>query len=435
MCHRGQYDVVIAGLIAGLLFIPGCGDAQQDGTPSNEQAAAGNTESQPAERNSLPTASIGTPPATENVATQPAGPEKGSPEWILKQIKDLRISGTAAQGSQSATDKTDGALDQEQLENRRAARRDRNLNIIDLCTEAIKLTHDDADQEPVFNEAVQHLLQARLQLAYQGQAEDVDKLYADVESLRNRDPQSKAAAESLHALVMFASTNARRYGAQDGRWLNELGRQVRLFATQCPSDPRAEASLFSAGISCDAFGVDTEATRCFSALLKLFPDGPRGLQARAILRRLQLPGRSLELGGPTIDGGFVDAEQLRGQALLVVFWSSDNPQFRQQLPLLQQTTRKYEKYLRTVGVCLDENEAALDAFLEQSELRWLQIFDPDNRRWDNNIVKYYGVRSIPAIWLVDSQGIVRDVSCDPSALDKQIRDLLVASQKPTNPAP
>ena len=425
MCHRGQFDFAIIALFVGLLTLSGCGDAQQDAAAVGTEADSGPGKSQPVEGTSLPTASIGTPPPTEQ---QPSQPQEGSPEWILKQIKELRISGTT--GNRPSTEaNTDDDLDQEQLEQRRAARRERNLKIIDLCTEVIKITHDNRAQESSFNEAVHHLLQARLQLAYQGQAEDVDKLYADVESLRNRDPQSKAAAESLHALVMFASTNARRYGAQDARWLEELGRQVRLFATQCPSDPRAEASLFSAGISCDAFGVEVEATRCFETMVKLFPDGPRGLQAQAILRRLQLPGRSLELGGPTIDGGFVDAEKLRGRAVLVVFWASDNSRFQQLLPQLKQITQKYEKYLQIVGVCLDENEAAIDAFLEQSELTWLQIFDPDNRRWDNNIVKYYGVRSIPAIWLIDAQGIVRDVSCDPANLDKQIRDMLIAAQK------
>lgn len=429
MCHRASLVVVLSGLIMGLLLIPGCGDAPQDTAPPEKQETATNGNSAPVERTGLPTASIGTPAATE----KSAAPQEGSPQWLLDRIQKLRVSGAASQTSKSGDQQQPATSDAGQLEKLRSARRERNLKIIDLCTEAIKLTHHDSAEESKFNAAVQHLLQARLQLAYQGKEDDVEKLYADVESLRNRDPQSPAAAEALHALVMFASTNARRYGAQDARWLNELGRQTRLFATQCRSDPRAEASLFSAGLSCDAFGVHPEAIRCFSMLAKLFADGPRALQAQAILRRLELPGRSLELGGPTIDGGFVDASQFRGRPLLIVFWSSDNPQFRRVLPQLQKTTRKYEKHIRTLGVCLDENEAALDAFLEQSELTWMQIFDPHNRRWDNNIVKYYGVRSIPAIWLVDSQGIVRDVACDPADLDKRIGDLLLATQKPANP--
>jgi len=422
MRHRGSFVALLSGWIMGLSLIPGCGDAQQDTAGPKKQESATNGESAPVERSGLPTASISTSAASE----QSAEPQEGSPEWLLNKIQQLRISGTPSQTGKADAEQD---LDAGQLEQLRAVRRERNLKIIDLCTEVIKLTHDTAAAETQFNAAVQHLLQARLQLAYQGNEGDVDQLYADVESLRNRDPQSPAAAEALHALVMFASTNARRYGAQDPRWLNELGRQTRLFATQCQSDPRAEPSLFSAGLSCDAFEVHPEAIRCFAMLTKLFADSPRALQAQAILRRLQLPGRSLELGGPTIDGGFVDAPQFRGRPLLIVFWSSDNPQFREILPQLQKTTRKYEKHIRTLGVCLDENEATLDRFLEQSELTWLQIFDPHNRRWDNNIVKYYGVRSIPAIWLVDSQGIVRDVACAPADLDQRIGELLLAPRK------
>lgn len=389
----------------------GCGGSSEP-TESSESAAS-ETASQAgsdAGLPQLPTASIGS--ADEPLVQ--SEPEEGSAVWLIEQIKNLRSVPVQNNGEQP------------DLEKLRAARRERNLKIIELATEAISKTHEEASQEAQFNEAVRQLLEARLQLAYQGETEDIDALYADAELLRGLEEHRTAAAEATHTLVMFANTNAGRFGAREPRWLEEFARQAMLFASEFPEDSRAVPALFAAAISCDLHQQTDDAIRCLTAITTNHADTAQAAQAAPILRRLQLSGKPLDLAGPTLQGDFIRVNDFEGKFVLVVFWSSDNEGFQKMAPATVQVARKYAKYMETIGVCLDEDEVALNAYLDKADLPWKNIFDPAHRRWDNKIVAYYGIRSIPTFWLVDHKGIVKLMTSDASQLDEQIKNAMLA---------
>lgn len=374
------------------------------------------------EAETLPTASIGSGGAESQPAVAPnAAPEKGSPAWLIAEIKKIRSKGLESIGPNTS------------LEQMRAARRERSEQIMTLATEVIKQTHDDPQQEQAFNEAVRQLMEARVQLALQGKAEDIDALYADVESLRQRSANSKAAAEATHSLLMFTNTNAGRYGAQDARWLEEFARMATLFASDYPEDTRSATALFAAGLSCDMHGQRELAIQSFETLVSVAEQSIQAQQAVPILRRLKLIGQPLQLAGPTLEGGFVDAEELKGRFAIIVYWASDNAQFQEAADSLVALGDKYQRYVRMLGICLDEDESAIDAYMEQTTLPWQHIFDPDHRRWDNKVVKYYGVRNIPQYWIVDHKGIVRVMTADASQLEELLRaELLKVRQATTS---
>ena len=194
-------SVLVSSLVLGLC---GCGG----GTGSSESATGLDNVAQSeltleggfkdlGEASDLPAASIGGP--------GDASPQPGTPEWVIAEIKQLR--------SQKFAD--DIAGDVEKL---KAARAERNQEIAKLATEAIALTHQDAAQEAPFTEAVHLLMEARLQLALQGDQESINALYEDASSLYERDAKSKAAAEAAYVLVRFAHTNARRFARQEPQW-------------------------------------------------------------------------------------------------------------------------------------------------------------------------------------------------------------------------
>ena len=61
-----------------------------------------------------------------------------------------------------------------------------------------------------------------------------------------------------------------------------------------------------------------------------------------------------------------------------------------------------------VGVSLDQDHNQLTAFIEENQLDWPQVFTnkPELARWDNPIASYYGVTSIPQVFLLDRKGVV-----------------------------
>ena len=146
-----------------------------------------------------------------------------------------------------------------------------------------------------------------------------------------------------------------------------------------------------------------------------------------MLRRLQLKGQELELAGPTQDGKFLSIDSLRNKVVLVAFWAADTESFDQEAGLLKQLHTKYASQgFEIVGVNLDEDEARLESFIKQHGFSWPTIFyiDPAKRRWNNPLVRYYGIREIPMYWLVDKQGVVAETQVNPAEADAKIQELL-----------
>jgi thiol-disulfide isomerase/thioredoxin len=410
----------MAAMLAGAVL--GCGS--KSGAPQEDADAAKSADGAAvtakskaatggAAKSNAPTVAVkGNSPA-EDDPEPPAPPKKGTPQWYVHEMVLLRL--------QKYPNTTD-------LERLRALRRERNLKIIKLAEEAIAATNKDKSQPEVFNATVHYLIESRVELAQQGREEDIGALYDLADVLYKRDKTSKSAAEAAYKVAVFANTNAMRYPDAKSGWLTEFVRRARLFATDFPQRKAQAVQLLDvAGRSCELNGRTTDAITCYEQLIKQFPDMPQARYAAAVLRRLRLPGRPLELAGQTLDGGFLDVKDYKGKVVLVAFWSTDRKACRETLPGLKQLGDRYKKSgFEIVGVNLDVDEPPVDDYLEKSKIGWPQIFyaNRSKRRWDNPVVKYYAIRNVPTLWLVDANGKVIDADADPKKLEPKVRSLL-----------
>jgi peroxiredoxin len=258
-------------------------------------------------------------------------------------------------------------------------------------------------------------------------------LFSFADSFYNRDPKSRAASESAYILSRFTHKNAEYLGSQDVRYLQEFSRQARSFAERFPDEQqRAVELLNDAGATCDFHGMREEAILCFETLRQKYADTPQAQQAIPALRRLNLIGKLLDLGGPTLDGGFISVADFKGSPVLVVFWSSQATPFVEQAASIIATTEKYEKQgLQVLGVNLDTDESAIDAFLEKSSMGWRTVFHTDRERrgWNHPVAVHYGVTTIPQIWLVDAEGKAVSTSIAPTDLEATLAQLLPPAKK------
>jgi thiol-disulfide isomerase/thioredoxin len=409
---------IAAALLAGAL--PACskngdppadadaGNSGQNGGAASKSRPAGNAKS-----SGSPTASATGKTPVAKYHDPPSAPKQGTPEWYVHEMLVLRV--------QKYPDTAD-------VKRLRDLRRDRNLKIVKLAEEAIALTNKRKDLEEVFNASVHQLIESRVALALQGKEEDIVALYDLADVLYKRDKTSKSAAEAAYRVAVFANTNAMRYPDPKAGWLEEFVRRARLFATDFPGQKaRAVQLLDVAGRSCELSGRLEDALKCYEQISKQFAGMAQAQYATAVLRRLRLPGRPLELAGQTLDGGFLDIKDYKGKVVLVTFWATDRKECRDTLPQLKQLGDRYRKFgFEIVGVNLDSEEQAVDEFLTESKIGWPQIFyaNRGKRRWDNPIVKYYAVRGVPTLWLVDANGRVVETDADPKKLEPKVRSLL-----------
>lgn len=451
-----------ASLALGLT-IAGCGQ----GTGSTANSTAGTDAAKSGETEAgLPTAAIPNPLAsTAATETEAPPPAEGTPEWSLLEIQKVRllpfpaaeneepavddadgkITTASADGSEASAKEVDPAAAEKAAEDRatrlgqiRALRRERNLQVVQLATDAIRQTAKDPAQEPVFLAAVQHLLDARLQLALQGDEESINALYEAANAFYTKRPDSPAAAEAQITVVNFAHASSLRYAKSEPRWLQEFSRQAQLYATRFGDDTsRAVPLLMAAGRSCEVNGLTDEAKSCFALIQSKYPESPQARQSAGVLRRMSLVGKPLEMAGPTLDGNHLSIEDFAGKTAIVVFWSSTATPFVEQLPQIQAITEKYKKYASVLSISLDAEESDIDTFREKTGLTWPVIFhvEHDQRSWNAPLAKYYGVSTLPTIWIVDPKGVVAETQVSASDLESKLRDVILKSRPQTATKP
>ena len=338
-------------------------------------------------------------------------PKQGTPEYYIHQITTLRLARPPQSGD---------------LEELRAWQRARNMKIIESAEKALALTHRDPKQERLFDVAVNKLLETRLQLAVDGDADSVDALYEHAASLYKRDPNSKAAAEGAFTLTQLAFSNSTAAimtgtSAKDPRWLQEFARQAEDYAVKFPKDSqRSIPLLFAAAERCEINGLTEEAVRAYTVIAQKFPKHDAAPVAVTVVRRLKMNGRRIKLSGATLKGQPISLEQYLGKPTVVYFWSTAAGPAVQQLPEITDAIKKYgANKLGVIGVCLDEKPETLQAFLEKQDLPFPNIIhsNEEKRGWNNPIAKFYGVRRVPATWVIDAGGRVVSTSVGTGELD------------------
>lgn len=434
MCWR------LGNWVLAVTMLAGCGggstpsptDQQVETAPPKKSPALLANEEQPSSDGGVITTSAVGEPLKKTTTEEDDGelkiaaPKKDTPEWFILQITRLKL--------RPLGDDVDAVS--QTPERVAELRRGRNEQLANLATEAIARTHKDKSEagQRFFDLAVHHLLEAELQLALAGDKEHVDALYEHASSLYERDPKSKAAVEAGQVLISFARLNAQRYGQQDPKWLEEYGRLARQFAKSFPKEERqAVPILFAAGQSCEFHGLTTEAIQCYATIRDQFSENAAAERATAILRRLNLKGQPLQLAGPTLGGGFLNAAEMTGKPMLVVFWTTQAQPFVKQLAKLQELLGQIDAdrlHVLSVNLDDDDNESAVQTFLETNGLHWQTIFqtEADKRGWNNPIATHYGIQSVPLYWVVSSKGNVVETANNVQQIEPLLRKLMPPKQ-------
>lgn len=420
--------VLVCAVLSGLLV--GCGDAA-----SSDASGGGETTASTDGGNSgvpVSTASVSkSSPVTASISSSVSnsdGAEKTGTEKLPGASAKVQFPDDDATRTLAEIQKLRNGPVPTDVEKAKLARRERNLQIVDLATNVLRLTMNDESRRPQFHQAIGQLLEARFQLALAGTEDDVNLLYADVQALNERDPKSIAAAEGVYYIAKFAHTKAGLLGRKDPVWFETLSRWAREFAARFPEQQQRAANLlFGAARTCElnSAALDdaalsarlmTESKLCYSALAESFQKTEQGQEAVSSLRRLALPGKVLsQFSGPTIDGGMISADDFPGKFTVVYFWESEDDQFAKSvLPVLQKLRNDIPSdRLRMVGVALDEDEGILNAFMEDHAVPGQQIYFPnaEQRSWNSPLIRFWGLAECPSVWLIDVEGRVISTSC------------------------
>ena len=127
--------------------------------------------------------------------------------------------------------------------------------------------------------------------------------------------------------------------------------------------------------------------------------------------------------GPTPTGDLVSLVSLKGKVTIIDFWASWCRPCRIENPnLVRLYKRMHDKGLEIVGVSLDKNQSSWARAIEDDGLSWNHI--SNLKYWQDPIALLYGVRSIPAAFVLNKDGVIVAKNLRGAQLDAKIEELL-----------
>ena len=112
---------------------------------------------------------------------------------------------------------------------------------------------------------------------------------------------------------------------------------------------------------------------------------------------------NLEFKNP--EGKMVSLKSLRGKVVLIDFWASWCRPCRMENPNVVSAYNKFkDKGFEIYGVSLDKSQDAWVKAIGQDKLNWTNVSDLGG--WNSAGAATYGVRSIPANFLINEDGVI-----------------------------
>lgn len=129
-----------------------------------------------------------------------------------------------------------------------------------------------------------------------------------------------------------------------------------------------------------------------------------------------------EFGIADTAGNPIELTTLQGKVVLIDFWATNCPPCLEEMPNLKRLYAEYrDDGFEIVGVSLDADNSIVEQFTERADIPWRMVVDKADV---DGLRQQYLVPTIPALYIVDKAGRIRQFDVRGNDLRKTIESML-----------
>ena len=204
------------------------------------------------------------------------------------------------------------------------------------------------------------------------------------------------------------------------------------------NDDVANITFMKAALYQAVFKQPDKAAEMFKQLQLDFPGTPtakradamiasikEGEEARKIQEALAVDSAFPDFNVKDLDGKPLAVANFKGKVVMVDFWATWCGPCVGEVPNVAAVYQKYhDKGFEIIGVSLDRegDKGKVVSFTKEHNMPWQQFYD--GKYWQNELAVKYGIRSIPATFLLDGSGKIIAKNVRGEALEPAVKKAL-----------
>ncbi len=151
-------------------------------------------------------------------------------------------------------------------------------------------------------------------------------------------------------------------------------------------------------------------------------------RVKQLNRLLSMLGQNApDIALPAPNGQVMKLSANKGKYVLLDFWASWSAPCRTENITLLDTYKKYHSQgFEIFQVSIDQSKSSWERAIKEDELPWVNV--SDLKFWNSEVVKQYGVETIPANFLIDKDGTIISKNLKGDALDKKLSEIFASTE-------